>query len=327
VKAIRTLAFLAVLVGGIAVYRLGSPYRGFGTETFVDVPYGTSTSAIAGMLADAGVVRSRWDFLLARLAARGRKLQAGEYRFDRAATPVEVYGRMARGDIFFYQLVAPEGQNMFDIAASAEKLGLFPADEFLAAARDPRMIRDLDPKAPTLEGYLFPNTYHLGRRTTPDQLCRMMTGKFREVWGGLRAGGDVHDVVTLASLVEKEDKLDYERPLIAAVFANRLRIGMKLDCDPTTIYAALLHGGYRGAIYQSDLARDDPYNTYRRAGLPPGPIANPGMASIEAALHPAASGALYFVLRPDGSGAHQFSTDLAAHQQAATDYRRGRRKK
>ncbi len=325
-SAIRMFAFLAVLAGGLAVYRLGRPYRGFGEETFVDVPHGTSTGTMARMLADAGVVRSRWDFLLARLAGRGRKLQAGEYRFDRAATPVEVYGRIARGDVFFYELVVPEGRNMFDIAASAEKLGLFPGDEFLAAARDPRAIRDLDPRAPTLEGYLFPNTYHVGRHTTPEQLCRLMTGKFREVWRGLHVNADVHEVVTLASLVEKEDKLGSERPLIAAVFVNRLRIGMKLDCDPTTIYAALLHDRYRGTIYRADLERNDPYNTYRSAGLPPGPIANPGMASIDAALHPAASGALYFVLRPDGSGAHQFSTDLAAHEQATTKYRRGRRK-
>jgi UPF0755 protein len=325
-RAIRIFAFFAVLAGGLAVYRLDRPYQGFGGETFVDVPYGTSTGTIAGMLAGAGVVGSRWDFLVARLARRGRKLQAGEYRFDRAATPVEVYDRMVRGDVFFYELVVPEGRNMFDIAASAEKLGLFPGDEFLAAARDPRAIRDLDPRAPTLEGYLFPNTYRVGRHTTPEQLCRLMTGKFREVWRGLHVNANVHDVVTLASLVEKEDKLEYERPLIAAVFANRLRIGMKLDCDPTTIYAALLHDKYRGTIYQSDLERNDPYNTYHSAGLPPGPIANPGIASIEAALNPAASGALYFVLRPDGSGAHQFSADLAAHQQATTKYRRGRRK-
>jgi UPF0755 protein len=327
IRAIRISALLAVVVGGFAVYRLDSPYQGFGTETFVDVPYGTSTGTIAGMLADAGVVRSRWDFLLARLAGRGRKLQAGEYRFDRAVTPVEVYSRVARGDVFFYELVVPEGSNMFDIAAAAEKLRLFPAEEFLAAARDPRSIRDLDPHAPTLEGYLFPDTYHVGRHTTPAQLCRMMTGKFREAWRGLHTGADVHETVTLASLVEKEDKLDSERPLIAAVFSNRLRIGMKLDCDPTTIYAALLHGGYRGAIYQSDLDRDDPYNTYRSAGLPPGPIANPGMPSLRAAIGPAATSALYFVLRPDGSGAHQFSDNLAAHQQATTKYRRGHRKK
>jgi UPF0755 protein len=326
IRAAGTLVFLAAFAGGFAVYRLDSPYQGFGTETFVDVPRGTSTGDIAGMLADAGVVRSRWDFLLARLAGRGRKLQAGEYRFDRAAAPEEVYSRMARGDVFFYELVVPEGRNMFDIAVSVEKLGLFPADQFLAAARDPRAIHDLDSSAPTLEGYLFPNTYHVGRHTTPEQLCRQMTSKFREVWRGLGVQADVHNVVTLASLIEKEDKLESERPLIAAVFTNRLRIGMKLDCDPTTIYAALLHDRYRGTIYQSDLSRDDPYNTYRSAGLPPGPIANPGVASIEAALHPADSSALYFVLRPDGSGGHQFSNDLASHQQATTKYRRGLRK-
>jgi UPF0755 protein len=324
---IRYIALLAVAAGGFAVYRLGSPYQGFEKETYVDVPRGTPTTAIAGLLADAGVVRSRWDFLLARVAARGRKLQAGEYRFDGSATPMEVYARMARGDIFYIQLVATEGQNIFDIGATAERLGLFPAAKFLAAARDARSIRDLDPKAPTLEGYLFPNTYRVGRHTTPEQLCGMMTAKFREVWRGLGTDADVHEAVTLASLVEKEAKLDDERPRIAGVYANRLRIGMKLDCDPTTIYAALIEGAYRGGIYQSDLARDNPYNTYKRAGLPPGPIANPGLASLRAALEPAESKDLYFVARPDGSGAHQFSVDLAAHEKAATEYRRGKKRK
>jgi len=310
-RAIGAAALLAILAGGFAVYRLNSPYRGFAGETFVDVPRGTPTGTIAEMLADAGVVRGRSDFLLARLAGRGPKLQAGEYRFERAASPLEVYARISRGDVFYYELVVPEGRNIFDIAASAEKLGLFPAGEFLAAAHDPRSIQDLDPRAPTLEGYLFPNTYRVGRHVSPENLCRMMTGKFREVWRGLHANADVHRTITLASLVEKEGKLEEERPLIAAVFANRLRIGMKLDCDPTTIYAALLLDRYRGTIYRSDLDRDSPYNTYRSAGLPPGPIANPGLASIRAALDPAQSGALYFVLRPGGDGAHQFSTNAA----------------
>jgi peptidoglycan lytic transglycosylase G len=154
-------------------------------------------------------------------------------------------------------------------------------------------------------------------------LCRIMTAKFREVWSGLKTGADIHRTVTLASLVEKEGKLAPERPQIAAVFDNRLRIGMKLDCDPTTIYAALLNHRYRGTIYRSDLESDDPYNTYRHAGLPPGPIANPGLASIQAALHPADSDAIYFVLRPDGSAAHQFSNNIAAHEAATAKYRRG----
>ena len=215
---------------------------------------------------------------------------------------------------------------MFEIAAAAGKLGVFPAAEFLAAARRPDLIRDLDPRAPSLEGYLFPDTYRLSRHATPDQLCRMMTGRFREVWRDLKTQADVHDSVTLASLVEKEGKLAEERPQIAAVFRNRLRMGMKLDCDPTTIYAALLEGRYRGTIYRSDLDSENPYNTYRNAGLPPGPIANPGLASIEAALRPAASEALYFVLRPDGSGGHQFSNNMAAQEEAVSKYRRGIRR-
>jgi UPF0755 protein len=328
-KSVRRFGFavlLAALAGGFAVVRLNSPYRGFQGETFVDIPRGSSSAAIARMLVGAGVVSSRWDFLLARIAGRGRVLKAGEYRFFRPASVTEVYSRIARGDIFYHELVVPEGRNMFDIAASAEKLGLFPADGFLSAAHDPGLIRDLDPSAPTLEGYLYPDTYRLSRHTTPEQLCRRMTNRFREAWHGLRAEAPPHDAVTLASLVEKESKLASERPLIAAVYRNRLRIGMKLDCDPTTIYAALLADRYRGAIYRSDLDRDAPYNTYRRAGLPPGPIANPGLRSLEAALHPAESKALYFVLRPDGSGGHQFSSDLAGQEQAVARYRRATRK-
>jgi len=314
---------LALVIAGYAIFRLNQPYQSFSGAIFLDFPHGTSTSSIGSQLADAGVVGSRLDFWLARLIERGRKPQAGEYRFDKPATPLEVFDRLARGDIFYYELVVPEGKNMFDIAAAIESLGLFPADRFLAAARNPALIRDLDPHATTLDGYLFPSTYRLSRHTTPEQLCRTMTGKFREVWRGMNTPADPHQTVTLASLVEKEGKLPAERPLIAAVFENRLRIGMKLDCDPTTIYAALLDGRYRGVIHRSDLDSDNAYNTYRHAGLPPGPIANPGVPSLQAVLRPAASEALYFVLRPDGSGGHEFNQTIAAHQAATARYRRG----
>ena len=320
------ILFLAGLAaGGFAVYRLERPYRGFGGETFVELPRGAGTSGIADALAQAGVVRSRWDFLLARVASQTRVLQAGEYRFDRAASPMDVVRRIARGDVFYYELIVPEGRNLFDIAAAVEQLGLFPASKFLEAARDPALIRDLDPQAPTLEGYLFPDTYKLSRHTTPDRLCRLMTGKFRDAWRSLHATA-VHRTVTLASLVEKEGKLADERPRIAAVFENRLRIGMKLDCDPTTIYAALLQKHYRGVIYRSDLDSDHPYNTYRHAGLPPGAIANPGLASIRAVLAPSDSDSLYFVARADGSGGHEFSANIAAHESAVERYRRALRK-
>jgi UPF0755 protein len=239
---------------------------------------------------------------------------------------VEVVGRIARGDVFYYELVVPEGKNVFDIAAAVEQLGLFPASKFLEAARDPALIRDLDPQAPTLEGYLFPNTYRLSRHTTPERLCRIMTGKFREAWRSLHTTAGVHHTVTLASMVEKEGKLAEERPRIAAVFENRLRIGMKLDCDPTTIYAALLQQNYHGVIHRSDLDSEHAYNTYRHSGLPPGPIANPGLASIRAVLAPSNSDSLYFVARADGSGGHEFSSNIAAHESAVERYRRALRK-
>ena len=328
-RSLRRLGCLALLLlaaGGFAAFRLLAPYQGFSGEKFVDFPRGTSTREMAQRLAAAGVVRNQLDFLMARIIEPGRVLQAGEYRFNRPASPVEVFDRIARGDIFYLTLSVPEGQNMFDIAQSVGALGLFSADAFLAAARNPAMIRDLDPNAPTLEGYLFPNTYKLTHQSTPESLCRMMTAQFREVWRSLTGPEtNVHEAVTLASMVEREAKLPQERPQIAAVFTNRLRIRMKLDCDPTTIYAALLDNRYRGTIYRSDLDSGNPYNTYQHAGLPPGPIANPGADSLKAALHPAQSDALYFVAKPDGSGAHEFSSTLDAHNAATQRWRRGQK--
>jgi UPF0755 protein len=323
VRRFGVVIVLGACALGLGAYRLGRPYAGFTGETFVEIPRGLGTGGIADLLEHEGVIASRWDFVTARVLERGRKLQAGEYRFKEAASAIEVYNRIARGDTFYYPLVVTEGQNLYDIGAAVGELGRFPAKDFLLAARNPALIRDLDPQAPTLEGYLFPSTYRLGRHATPEKLCQMMTARFRETWHRIGTKASVHDTVTLASLVEKEDKLASERPIIAAVFTNRLRIGMKLDCDPTTIYAALRHGRYRGTIYRSDLDSDDAYNTYQHTGLPPGPIANPGEASLRAALAPADSDALFFVAKPDGSGGHVFHHDLAGHQASVAEYRRG----
>lgn len=322
---LRRIAALVVLLGAAAGYvawELNRPYAAFGEETLIEFPKGTSTTGMARMLANSGVIAHAWLFLAARAFHPRRRLQAGEYRFTQPASVLEVYGRIARGDVFYYSLTVPEGENMFDIAAAAEKLGVFTAADFLRAARDASSIRDLDPAAPTLEGYLFPSTYHLSRHTAPEQLCQMMTAQFREVWKQSGAPADIHATVTLASLIEREARYPLDRPLISSVLHNRLKIGMKLDCDPTTIYAALLNGRYRGTIYQSDLANNSPYNTYRHAGLPPGPIANPGRDSLLAAMHPADTQYLYFVLRPDGSGAHNFSRNISDHQLATAQYRR-----
>lgn len=310
-------------LGGLAYlgFELTTPFARFRQETFVDFPKGTSSRQMAVMLQNSGVIRNAWTFEAVRLFQRRARLQAGEYRFAKPASVVAVFERIARGDIFYYELVVPEGNNMFDVAASAQRLGLFTAQEFLTAARNPALIRDLDPQAPSLEGFLFPDTYRLSRHTTPERLCQIMTARFRAVWQGLETDQPVHRTVTLASLVEKEGKTPDERPVIASVFINRLAIGMKLDCDPTTIYAALLDGSYRGVIYKSDLASGNPYNTYRHAGLPPGPIANPGAASIAAVLHPAGTGYFYFVARADGSGRHSFASNLSAQEANIVRYR------
>ena len=324
-KFVRLFVALAVLLCAALAYiawELNRPYAAFGEGTFLEFPKGTSTTGIARMLAASGVIPHSWTFLAARALHPRRRLQAGEYRFAEPASVLEVYDRIARGDVFYYALTVPEGQNMFDIAAAAEKLDLFSSADFLRSARDTSLIRDLDPAAPTLEGYLFPSTYHLTRHTSPEQLCRMMTAQFRETWKELGAPSGAHATVTLASLIEREARVPIDRPLISSVLHNRLKIGMKLDCDPTTIYAALLDGRYRGTIHQSDLASNSPYNTYRHAGLPPGPIANPGRSSLIAAMHPAETQYLYFVLRPDGSGAHNFSKSIAEHQVATAQYRR-----
>ena len=322
---------LALLVLGLAAaaalvaYSLHQPYAGFAGEKFVEIPRGASAREIAALLGREGVARTSWQFLLIRALRPRARLQAGEYRFAAPASVREVFDRIARGDVFYYQLQIPEGFSSFDIAAALDRLGLVSGEEFLRAVRNPALIRDLAPEAPSLEGYLFPDTYHLTRHTTAAELSSLLTHRFRAAWQELGAPADVHRMVTLASLVEKETSIAEERPLVASVYANRLKLGMKLDCDPTTVYAAMLAGRYRGTLYRSDLDRNHPYNTYQHAGLPPGPIANPGLASLRAALQPARTSYLYFVAYADGSGRHQFSETLAAHQTAAARYQRAQR--
>lgn len=306
----------AVGFGGWAWIELNRPYQGFQEDVFLDFPMKTRTNEIAQLLADRGVIRSTWMFSAARVLSPHSVLQAGEYEFSRPASALEVFSRIAHGDIFYLVLTVPEGHNMFDIAEDLKPLKLFTGAAFLKAARDPEMIRDLDPEAPSLEGYLFPDSYHLDKHATPESLCRRMVGRFREEWKVLGTTEDVHHVVTLASMVEREARLPVERPVIAGVFENRLHIGMKLDCDPTTVYAALLENRYRGKIYRSDLASPNAYNTYVNAGLPPGPIANPGLSSLKAAIAPERNVHLYFVAKTDGSGGHNFSDNLLQHEAA-----------
>ena len=305
---------LAAFAGAFWVWNLlNQPYRGFASEVFLDFPMKTRTEEIARLLADKGVIQKPWYFTAARVLSPHSTLKAGEYHFDQPASALEVFAKIARGDTYYQVLTVPEGHNLFDIAQDLAPLRLIPPDKFLRAARDPGPIRDLDPSAPSLEGYLFPDSYHVNKNTTAESLCHAMTTRFREEWKALGTTRDVHDIVTLASLIEREAKLPEERPKIASVFTNRLRLGMKLDCDPTTVYAALLEHRYRGKIYRSDLDSPNAYNTYKNAGLPPGPIANPGLSSLKAAIGPATTNYLYFVAKGDGSGGHTFSENLVGH--------------
>ena len=311
-------------VAALAGYWLLLPYRGFQAGIFVDIPHGSSSSAIARQLESRGVVRSRWAFLALRLLHPRSALQAGEYRFESAQTASQVFNKIHRGDIYYEEFTIPEGSNIFDIANLLQHSDTVKPAAFLKAASEGQIIHDLDKRAPSLEGYLFPSTYRITRKITARQLCQLMTDEFRKQWNSLSRSQtvDVHNVVTLASLVEREAAVRKDRPPIASVFLNRLQHNMPLQCDPTTVYAALLENRYRGTIHKSDLASTSPYNTYTHTGLPPGPIANPGHSSLEAALHPSDTNYLYFVAKADGSGSHIFSSTLADHEKAVLAYRK-----
>jgi UPF0755 protein len=296
--------------------------------TYVDIAQGTGTQAIGEQLERAGVLRSQYAFDLLRLM-KGGKLIAGEYRFNHPAAAGEVYARMVRGDVYTIALTIPEGYNIFDIAQAVEAAGLGRREDFLAAERsETGLIADMAPGAESLEGFLFPDTYRFGRHATPKAMVTAMVRRFRQAAGqlGLNAepgagdAGEIARTVTMASLVEKEVSQDAERPLVAGVFENRLAKGMPLATDPSVIYAALLEGRYRGTIYESDLQSASPYNTYRHAGLPPGPIANPGMAALRAAMDPARTDYLYFVA--DAQGHSVFSATLKEHAEQVQAYRR-----
>ncbi len=326
IRLFLVFVILAIAGGSYAWYLLKQPYQGFQEAKILDFPYGTTTAQMAQLLQDAGVIRSARLFQLSRYLSPSAALQAGEYEFDKPASTLDVFRKIARGETFYYELVVPEGNNIFDIAESIKALKVIPAEKFLAVARNPQMIADLDPQAPSLEGYLFPDTYRINRQTTAESLCRTMTHRFREMWRKLNTRADVHQTVTLASMVEREAHNPEEQPVVASVFRNRLSIDMKLDCDPTTVYAALLTGTYRGKIHRSDLQSESPFNTYVHTGLPPGPIANPGLGAIKAALNPASTNYLYFVAKADGSGGHTFSSSIAQHSAAVADYKRNLQK-
>jgi UPF0755 protein len=290
---------------------------------FLEIPAGTGSAQIAAQLKSHGLIRSRLVFEAMRLV-KGGTLKAGEYRFDHPARMSEIYERLERGDVYTRALTIPEGANIFDIAQRVEAAQLGTKEAFLAAAeRNVALIADLDPNAQSVEGYLFPDTYHFQRLATPDQMIAAMVKRFRLAAESIGLTQNFHDIVTMASLVERETPIGSERPMVASVFSNRIAKGMPLMTDPSVIYADLLEGRYRGAIYHSDLDTDSPYNTYKHLGLPPGPVSNPGIASLKAAMAPAQTQYLYFVAAStDPSGHSRFATTLEEHQQNVQAYRR-----
>jgi UPF0755 protein len=338
-KKLALVLLVLLLVAGTAVYvavqRLNEPFRGYdGAEQFVDIPSGASTRSIGDALTANGVVRDEITFRLALWASGdARRLQAGEYRFDHPMSAREVLGKIARGEVDTVAITFPEGLTVAEMSKIFEAHGFGPAATFVAAARNPALATSFDPDARDLEGYIFPDTYTVPRRTDANALVHLMVERFDKVLtpdmrqSAADRGLSVRKLVTLASIVEKETAQAGERPEVAAVYSNRLKIGMALQCDPTVIYALERAGKFDGNLRRDDLAFDSPYNTYRYPGLPPGPIAAPGKASLEAAARPADADYLYFVSRNDGS--HAFARTLDEHnrnvQQYQVQYFRARR--
>jgi UPF0755 protein len=324
----RAFLFLVALgvVAGIGVtvtlyMRTTEPFKGYDApEQFVTIESGSGSRAIGRRLIDAGVVRNDATFRAALWrTGLARNLQAGEFRFDRPMTPIEVIEKIARGDVYNRRITFPEGLNIQEMARIFQQQEFGKASEFVEAARDVSGIRDLDATATDLEGYLFPETYLLPRPATAARLVQSMVARFRQLYtpemqqGVQSRGLTTRQAVTLASLVEKETALASERPVVAAVYLNRLKIGMAMQADPTVIYALQRGGRYNGNLRRDDLSFDSPYNTYRYAGLPPGPIAAPGLDSLKATATPASVDYLYFVSRNDGS--HVFARTLAEHNE------------
>lgn len=357
----RKVAILVVMIliaaaacGAIWLRReLARPYRGFSaSQVFVDIPRGTSRWNIAGLLQHNGVVHSRTAFLLLSERHHRSALQAGEYMFDKPATPRQIFEQIAGGHIFVHVVVVPEGWTMFDIAAELQKQRLCTKAEFLRIAANPSLVRDIAPQAKSLEGFLFPSTYRFSRGASVEEMAATMVHEFREEWRRIQASDpqdssaarppldpakhagaavkhvdaavkpalSTDEIVTLASLIERETPQPQERPIVSSVFHNRLKLDLPLQCDPTVQYALDLMGKPTLKVAATDLHVPSPYNTYLHRGLPPGPIANPGDASLRAALHPAQTHYLYFVA--NGAGGHFFSSTLAQHNRNVEKYRR-----
>ena len=338
----KLFLFLIVVaaIGGAVWLRseINTPYQHDAANKIITIEPGASSSEIISKLYDEGVLEYEWPMRIwLRIFPDSRRFKAGEYEFKSPISPREVIDQLVRGSVATRHFTIPEGFNQFDIARLLAGLKLKePApdrpEDLHPLFKNTSLIADLDPQATTLEGYLFPDTYDYTANAKRAQLVEVMVRRFREVYAPemqTRAEEmkmNTRQAVTMASLIEKEAKLDSERELISSVFHRRLNLKMQLACDPTVIYAAILAGNYRGKIYKSDLDRNSPYNTYKRVGLPPGPIASPGKRSLQAALNPAQTDYLYFVVDAQkNDGSHKFSASSADHDKAVKTLRQSER--
>jgi UPF0755 protein len=312
----------------LSLYRYAvTPTHTSEMRAVVWIKQGQSFSETVVQLQKAGLVqhpqRFRW---IARIRGDDRRIRAGEYVVRTSMSPREILDTLVTGKTLLHKVVIPEGSTVVMIGQILEKAGLVSQEAFLQAASDPGLVKTLGLEGHTVEGYLFPETYHFPKEVAAEEVIDKMVADFRSVFAPAWAeraqanGLTIHEVVTLASMVEKETATPQERPLIAAVFLNRLKRGMRLESDPTVIYGMK---EFDGNLTRKDLETPTPYNTYRIRGLPPGPIANPGRASIEAVLYPSEESYLYFVSKNDGS--HHFSHTFSEHEQMVRRYQLPRR--
>jgi UPF0755 protein len=328
--AIVLICLLSALVISLsfALFAVTIPSGGKSGEVSVEIPQGSGLNKIAALLEDAGAIRGQFRFkLLAKLLKVERGLKYGEYQFRLPATPLALLKKMARGDVVAFLITFPEGSTIFDVARNIDSAGLCPGSDILRKATDTKFAAGQGIAGASLEGYLFPETYKFNRGSSPEIILKRMVERFNRLFGQAmvmqaeKMRLAVKDVVILASLVEKETAASREKPLVAAVFLNRLKKGMRLDCDPTVIYSLRLENpDFNERLTKTLLRKASPYNTYVNYGLPPGPICSPGLESIQAVLHPAPVTYLYFVSKNDGT--HHFSETLTEHTVAVKKYQR-----
>lgn len=319
--------FVLLFIYALLVFTLPPNFRGERRQ--VVIPQGVPFKGVARLLDEQGLLRSPTGFyLMARLMGVTGKVQAGEYEMSTAMPPTIILHKLVTGDVMKYRVTIPEGYTIRQIASYLQEAGIIDGQEqFLAKAFSVEFAAGLGIEAKGVEGYLFPDTYLLPKGVSPSEIIKTMVGKFKRVYGpdfsrrAAELGMRDREVVILASIIEKETGVSEERPLISAVFHNRLKRGIPLCSDPTVIYGI---ADFDGNLRKKDLEQRTPYNTYLKKGLPPGPIANPGRSSLLAALYPAPVQYLYFVSRNDGS--HYFSTTLREHNEAVWRYQQGGRR-